>query len=240
MKIINNIVKDSKSLVFLDFEATETTFEIISIGAVKAELDNKKQIKSFDNGFRVYIKTNTEIGPIIEKITGLNNQILNEKGISFVEAIDKLSKYVGDTTFVRFMTYGNYDMRLLHVNATNNKLLENNLVLQVFRKNIDFSVLLHKYVRRKNNQTISLINALKIFNVTAIEPIHDSLSDAKNLMLLYQAFLKNHNIIKEEYLKVLVHNSHLGVPIQKLLNKLIEEKTVTLDDLYFYINEELR
>ena len=41
MKTINELLNDSNRIIFLDFEATQFSQEIIAIGAIKAELDNK-------------------------------------------------------------------------------------------------------------------------------------------------------------------------------------------------------
>lgn len=239
MKIIKRIVKDSNTLVFLDFEATETTLEIISIGAVKAILDSKKQIKSYDKGFKCYVYTKTPITPIIENMTGITNELLEKEGIPFSEALSRLARYIGDLTFVHFFTYGNFDLRLLHVEAKTNNLLENNLVLQIFRKNTDFSQILNHYARNSTNQTLSLVKALKLFKVHPVEPLHDPLSDAKSLLLLYEAFLKSPTILRNEYLKVLTNNPNLEAPLNKLLKKLLKDKSVTLDDLNTFINEEI-
>ena len=116
---------------------------------------------------------------------------------------------------------------------------ENNLVLQVFRKHSDFSKILNHFVRSETNQTLSLVKALKIFNVKPVEPVHDPLSDAKNLMFLYEAFMKSHNTIRNQYLKVLVNNPNLEPPLKKLLNKLVKDKEVSLDDFNSFINEEI-
>ena len=239
MKFIRQTVKDCNTAVFLDFEATESSMEIISIGAIKAELDSKKQIKSFDKGFKCYVYTDTPITPFIEEMTGIDNGLLRKEGITFEEAINKLTRYVGDPTFTHFFTYGNYDIRLLHIDAKNNKMSENSLILQVFRKHSDFSKILNHFVRSNTNQTLSLVKALKLFNVKPVEPIHDPLSDAKNLMYLYEAFLKSPNTIRNEYLKVIINNPNLEPPLKKLLNKLSKDKEVTLDDLHHFINEEI-
>ncbi len=241
MKIINEQLKDSKTIVFLDFEATETTREIISIGAIKADLDNKKQIKKTYEGFRCYVKTNTHITPIIRKITGLNDEILKRDGISFEKAINKLHRYVGnDLTFVHFLTYGNFDIRLLHDTAEKHNLLQNTLVLRIFHKNLDFSNFLFQYARKENRQYLSLVNALQLFKITPVEPLHDSLSDATNLMLLYKAFLNKRNILKEEYLKVITTNPHLDNPIKKLLKDILKDGVTNKENFLKYIEEELK
>lgn len=227
--------------MFLDFEATETSQEIISIGAIKAELDNKKHIKSYDDGFQCYIKTSTIITPIIENITGITNKLLDEKGIPFPLAISKLENYIGQNlNQTHFMTFGNYDMRLLHVNSVKYNLKENNLILHIFRKNTDFSQVIHQFMRNENNQTLSLVNSLKIFNLRPAKPLHNSLSDAKSLMFLYEAFLSNKKIIRNEYLKVIKNAPHLPNPVRKLINKVVEDEQATLDDLFQYIDEDLK
>lgn len=241
MKSLNKILKDSKTVVFLDFEATEQTFEIISIGAIKAQLDNKNQIKSYDEGFKCYVYTDTPITPVIEEMTKITNKLLDEKGISFKEALDKLSNYIGkNLNFTHFFTFGGYDMRLLHATTSKYNLNENNLVLQIFSKNTDFSAFFNQYIKDPTNHTLSLINSLRLFHVRPVEPYHDPLSDAKNLMLLYDAFLKNPTVVRNEYLKVLMNNPNLRAPIKKVLEKLKKENFVSLDDFYTYINEDLK
>ena len=45
MKFINKLLNDANEIIFMDFEGTQLTQEIIAIGAIKIELDNKKRIK---------------------------------------------------------------------------------------------------------------------------------------------------------------------------------------------------
>ena len=86
---------------------------------------------------------------------------------------------------------------------------------------------------------ISLIDACKTFNLNIEGNEHDPLSDAINLKNVYQAFLKERNILKKEYLNLIVSNQSYN-PIRKVLKKLINDQKVTLKDLMTYIDEDLK
>ena len=53
MKSINKALNNANQIVFLDFEGTQFSQEIIAIGAYKAILDNKKQVIKYDDGFKI-------------------------------------------------------------------------------------------------------------------------------------------------------------------------------------------
>ena len=115
MKTINELLNDSNRIIFLDFEATQFSQEIIAIGAIKAELDNKKMIKKCDEGIKIYVYTDTSVDGLIENLTGINQELLNKEGVSFVSAIEKLKKYIGENL--------NYDMIFYKCVGTTNKFI---------------------------------------------------------------------------------------------------------------------
>ena len=69
---------------------------------------------------------------------------------------------------------------------------------------------------------------------------HEALSDARNLALLYNAVIKNPNIVGAEYKKILVAGKGMPRPIQKLMKRIAETGTVTTEDLDRYIKEEIK
>ena len=87
---------------------------------------------------------------------------------------------------------------------------------------------------------LSLNDALRKFNITPRGDAHDPQFDAINLSFLYNAFLKEKNILKDEYYKVLTQNPKLPVPVSKLLHKLLVEGTITEKDFMNFIEEDLR
>lgn len=238
MKLIKRRLKDSNKIIFLDFEGTQTSQEIIAIGAVKAELDAKNHVKKFDDGFKVYVYTDSPIGNYIEELTGINRELLNEEGLSCRDAFLKLSKYVGNLDRTTFMTYGNFDMRLLYNTASLNSIESMPLIQAILEKNIDFSGVFGTFVKSERQEQLSLSNALKVYKIPAHGKHHDPKDDAFDLMNLYEGFLTYRAINKEEYLKVLSKNGHLAVPVKKALDQIIEKGSCSLEDLMDYIDKE--
>ncbi len=241
MKVINKALKDSNQIIFMDFEGTQLTQEIIAIGAIKISLDNKKFIKKVHKPFKIFIKANGVVGPIVQHLTGITDNYLFEHGEDFKIALNKFKQYCGNSfTQTSFMTYGTFDMRLLHQTASMNKLENDSFINTIYKKNIDFSNLFSKFCRSEKNEMLSLNDALKKFKVTPQGDAHDPQSDAINLSLLYNAFLTEKNILKEEYLKVISNNPKLPLPIVKVVKKLIIEGNVSEADFLTYIDEDLK
>ncbi len=241
MKIIKRALKDSNQIIFMDFEGTQLTQEIIAIGAIKVTLDNKNFIKKVHNPFKIYILAEGVVGPIVTSLTGITDIFLFENGDNFKSALEKFKRYCGENlTHTSFMTYGTFDMRLLHQTSVMNKCEDDEFIQEIYRKNIDFSNILSRYCRSNRNEMLSLNDALRKFNVTPQGDAHDPQYDAINLSLLYNAFLKEKRILKEEYYKVLTQNPKLPIPVSKLLHKLLVEGSITENDFMSFIEEDLK
>lgn len=241
MKIIKRALKDSNQIIFMDFEGTQLTQEIIAIGALKVTLDNKNFIKKVHNPFKIYILAEGVVGPIVTSLTGITDIFLFENGDNFKSALEKFKRYCGENlTHTSFMTYGTFDMRLLHQTSVMNKCEDDEFIQEIYRKNIDFSNILSRYCRSNRNEMLSLNDALRKFNVTPQGDAHDPQYDAINLSLLYNAFLKEKRILKEEYYKVLTQNPKLPIPVSKLLHKLLVEGSITENDFMSFIEEDLK
>ena len=44
MKVLTNALKGSRTIVFFDFEGTQFSQEIVALGAIKVDIDEKNQI----------------------------------------------------------------------------------------------------------------------------------------------------------------------------------------------------
>ena len=241
MKMLTSKLNDANQIVFMDFEGTQLTQEIIAIGAIKADLDNKKQIKKLYKPFKVYVISEGVVGPFVENLTGITDLYLFQYGLNFEEAIERFKTYVGkDLNFTSFMTFGNYDMRLLHETALLNNLEEDDFVNKIYKKNVDFNYIFSRFVRSEKNEQLSLADACKLFNLEIKGSLHDPEYDAINLAYLYDAFLKEKTIVREEYIKVMRKNPHLPTPLQKTFNKLITKGSVTYDEFVNMIDEEIK
>ncbi|MFA6755943.1 MAG: 3'-5' exonuclease [Bacilli bacterium] len=239
MKLIDKLLNGSKTIVFLDFEGTQISQEIIAIGAVKVTLDKKNNIKKILPGFKCFVKSKDKVGKIITKLTGITDVLLSEEGLLFKEAIIRLEKYCRADANTKYVSYGNFDMRLLHQSATINNLNDDKFIRSIYKNYFDFSALLIRYVQGKKGGQLSLLDALKTFGIQPEGNAHDPLFDAKNLALLYQGFLQNHSKLVDEYYKVLTNNSRLPHPIGKTISTLNKNGTVTKKEFIKFIEEDL-
>lgn len=239
MKEITRLLNGSKVAIFLDFEGTQYTQEIIAIGAIKCVLDNKNQIKKAYPGFKFFVKADGQVGKIVTELTGITDEKIRTEGIEFKKCMSLFEKYVGHHTNIKYITYGNFDMRLLHQSATLSNINEDKFIRNIYKNYIDFSILLSHYVKSPRGTQLSLIDALSIFQITPEGEPHDPLFDAKNLMYLYQGMLKNKSILLSEYEKVLLNNHAYPAPIARIIKDLKTKGNTTIEDLKKYIEEDL-
>ena len=239
MKEITKLLNGSKVAIFLDFEGTQYSQEIIAIGAIKCVLDNKNQIKKTYPGFKFYVKADGQVGKIVTELTGITDEKVRTDGIEFKKCMDLFEKYVGHHTNIKYITYGNFDMRLLHQSATLSNINDNKFIKSIYKNYVDFSTILNHYVRSKQGTQLSLMDALDVFQLTPEGEAHDPLFDAKNLMYLYHALLKNKAILLEQYQKVLLNNHSYPAPITKLIKDVYAKGSANINDFKKYIEEDI-
>ena len=97
MKSLVKILNHRKHILFIDLEGTQFTHEMIAFGAIKVDLDDNGNIKKVYPGIKEYVKPVGAIGKYVEQLTGINQDLLNKKGISYKEAIEKIKKYCGSS-----------------------------------------------------------------------------------------------------------------------------------------------
>ena len=239
MKEIDRILNNDKTIIFIDFEGSQYSQEIIAIGAVKASLDNKNFIKKVISTFKCYIKIDEIVGDFITNLTGITDEILENEGLTFPEAMEKLQNFVGKTP-TKFFHYGNFDTHLMHNSALNSGINDEPFIRYFYENSVDFSKTFSRYVKSEKNTSLSLIDALKVFHTNIETNIHDPLTDSLNLMHLYDAFLTKQNILKEQYVNVLRRSPSLPNPFRKILKKLESEQKVTYKDFITYVEEDLK
>lgn len=231
MKSLIKYLNKRKHIVFIDLEGTQFSHEMIAFGAVKVDLDHKYRIKKIYPDIKCYVKPVGHIGKFVEELTSITPQLLEQKGISYKEALEEIKKYCG-LSFKKsaFMTFGNHDLRIIAKSLEASSNADKEIAHQIIRNNIDLCAILSQYVKDENGNPYSLINYLKLFGVTPLGEQHDPRFDAKNLMLLYKAVLKSDDKIYEEYLKVLKNMKHFPEPIHNTIVKLINGADVTSEE----------
>ena len=77
MEALKRILKGRKQLIFIDFEGTQFSHEIIAIGCCKVKCDENGKIIDKDyKSYKRYVKSCGPIGKIVTNITSINNNTL--------------------------------------------------------------------------------------------------------------------------------------------------------------------
>jgi len=240
MKKFEKLLKGHKSLVFLDFEGTQFSHEMIAIGAVHAVIDRHGYIKKHKKPFRVYVKAHNRVGKIVTDLTGITDDMLKQQGVSFYTAMNELKKYCG-LAFRKssFITFGNHDMKILSSSISYSFDFPKEIVQSIQQNYIDFSAFISEFMRDDKGNPLSLIRYCDAFEVKQAGPAHDPAVDAENLAWLYDATMRKSYILTEEYKKVLKSFNHFPVPVSNAIKKLANNENVTAEEFEKEIKDYL-
>ena len=237
MKKFERLLKGHKSLVFLDFEGTQFSHEMIAIGAYHVVIDRHGYIKKHKKPFRAYVKAHNRIGKIVTDLTGITEEMLKQKGVSFYTAMSELKKYCG-ISFRKssFITFGNHDMKILSSSISYSFDFPKEIVQCIQQNYIDFSAFISEFMKDDKGNPLSLVKYCAAFGVKEAGQAHDPAVDAENLAWLYDAAMKKSDILLEEYKKVLKSFNHFPQPVSNIVKKLASDENVT----YQEFEEEIR
>ncbi len=226
-------LRGNKVLVFLDFEGTQFSHEMIAIGGLTVTIDPKTgRIKKRKDPFKIYVRAHNKIGGYVTNLTGISEQTLKEKGVVFDTAMKALKKYVGiNFKKATYVTFGNHDLRILNQSIAYNLAYPKEVTSQIQKNYFDYSAFISEYIRDEKGNPLSLVHYCELFGVPEAGAAHDPEVDAINLANLYDAFLVNTNLVVAEYKKHLkLHNSNLPAPIAKAVVRLVSGETVTAQE----------
>lgn len=241
MIALEKSINHAKVLCFLDLEGTQFSHEMIALGAVKVHLRKDKTIKKIHRGYYTLVKPKNRIGKVVTDLTGITESDIKKQGVPFRVAMEQLKKYMGrEYSKCVFVTFGSHDLRIFAQSLAHNLDAKKEDVQMIIKHHFDFAEFASGYVKDDKNNTYSLANFLKLFNVEFKGTQHNALADAINLAYLYDAFLKNKNIVKGEYKKVLAMLRHLPEPIHSVIVDLANGKAVSPKDFENYIDKSLQ
>lgn len=225
-------------LLFLDLEGTQESHELIALSAILATLKEDKTIASLESPFTVYVRPKHRIGNYVKKLTGITEDIIEEKGISYDEALLQLVHYVGGEEIfknIAFVTFGNHDLRIFHQSLKYSPVTNPEIVTIIGKNYIDLSAVISQFVKDQKGNPLSLANYCDRFEIPFTGTAHDPYYDALNLAYLYDAFLKRRDIVFEEYKNVLAKSPKLPAPIRSVVNNLLKGKSVTPEDFDYEV-----
>ena len=241
MKKLNKVLKNRKYVCFLDFEGTQFSHEMIAFGAVFTTLNKDGSIAKSKKPIRQYVKCKNTIGKFVENLTGITKKDLERYGIDFASAVKEIKKYCG-INFKKtiFMTFGNHDIRILNQSSSYN-LNSPKETVDVIKKNyVDFQAVISEFVKDDNGNPLSLSHYLELFKVEFDGQAHDPLYDALNLAKLYNIFLKEKDIVLEQYLKVLARANFGPQPVSKAVHKLVNGEAVTPEEFIELLKDYIK
>lgn len=241
MKKIERLLKGRNCVAFLDFEGTQFSHEMIAIGAVLVTLNKNNEIKAYKDSFKILVKAKNKIGSYVTDLTKITEEQLRKEGVSFNDALLALKKYLGmKWKKCLFVTYGNHDLRMLNQSIAYNFQYPKEFCSQIQHNYVDFAAFLNDYIRDDNGNPLSLVHSCELFKVEMMEPAHDPRSDAVNLARLYDAFVKNKELVKDQFKKAVLHTNHLPDPIREILIKLNNGESVTPEQYDALVKEHLK
>ena len=242
MKKLDKQLKGHKYICFMDFEGTQFSHEMIGLGAVMATINPKDgRIKRSKKPLHILVKAKNKIGKYVIDLTGITEEDLKTKGVSFATAMNQLKKYCG-LYFKKctFVTFGSHDMRILSQSIMYNLEYPKEITSQIQKNFLDFSAFISEFIKDQQGNPLSLIHYCELFNVPEAGTAHDPTIDSINLMNLYDAFLANKELVLEQYKLVLQKpNGHIPSPVAEATKKLASGQDVSAADFEAYIKKYL-
>lgn len=230
MESLLKLLKKHKTVIFLDFEGTQFSHEIIAIGATKCHIDDNGFIIDKSNlvNFKIYVKSLGQIGRVVQNMTGINEEILKTEGVSLEEALFKFKEFVEiPLEECSFIVFGTNDCKMILDSISHSKPCNEDIGYTIVKNSIDFLTFVSQYIRDDNGNNYSLVNYLKIFNIDPYGVSHDPLNDAIDLMNLYDAINTQKDILLKEYLKVLQKQRLFPQPVKEVISKLCKGNDVS-------------
>jgi hypothetical protein len=236
MKLLKSVLENCKHLLFIDFEGTQFTHEIIAIGAVLVDCDEEYHVIGKEKTFKCLVKANSNVGDVVESMTGINDDILEKEGLSFSEAMHRLNKFIGFRgKNLKVLTYGNQDAHMLKCSynlSDDESTFMKSFVSYITRNTVDIGVFFSRYLKGgKKNEMVSLTHMREFFSLPPSGEAHDPLVDALDLYHIYISFVSNKEVLKESYKNLVKKSGLIPQPIKSLVVRLIDGKEVTPEDL---------
>ena len=241
MRDLEKHINQRKSLCFLDLEGTQFSHEMIAIGAIKVDIRKDLSVKKIHKGYYSLVLPKNKIGKVVTDLTGITEADVKKNGKRLRSVIIELKKYLGrDFSKTLFITFGNHDLRILSQSLAYNLDAPKEDIHMMMKHNFDFAEWIANYVKDENNNTYSLANLLKVFEVEFEGVQHNALADTLNLVYLYKKVLERKDILCDEYRKVLAKYRHLPEPLHEVINLLVNEhKSVSPEEFDNLVKEAL-
>lgn len=242
MRLLEKEIGQPKELVFLDLEGTQLSHETIAIGACAYFCDEhlmpvkNKKVKIY----KAYVKTDSKIGGLVVRLTGITPETLNAKGIPFSKAIAGLVEFSKCQSGKRkYITFGNQDLNMLRVSSLKDETgVANQFYDHIKRNWFDLQEFISHFVFDAKHLTYSQAKLLEIFEAEDLKHAHDPLYDAENLMNLFIQLNKRPDILSKWFLKNMSNCDQTGAILEPFIKEqLLKKPTINSKDFMNYLLE---
>lgn len=241
MNALRKALRDRRCIIFFDLEGTQFSHEVIEIGAYSVLLHDDLTVKRIHKPFKCYVKAKNHVGKVVTDLTGITDEKLKKEGLLFPEAISRFHQYMSKyEKKCVFLAFGNQDIKIIENSVYLNGDAGKAFARLIKQNYFDFSAFISNYIKDENGNAYSLKNYLKLFRVVFEGQAHDASSDAYNLIELYKAFLREKDLVREEYEKTLTRAKRLPAPIATIMRKLQEGSVITPEDFDRAVEDSLK
>lgn len=179
---MNNVPKLPHDFIAFDLEYNQPSHRIIQIGVAYTE-DRIPEAKSFS----ILVNPREDIDSYITNLTGITNQDILEKGISYQAAIRELQSFLETRSFyTQPITWGSSDLRLLKAQAESYGIpQEDTPWLRSTALNLQNVISFQELCKGVKAKNYSLRSACTLHKVPQAVPAHDARVDAINTLNLF-------------------------------------------------------
>ncbi len=238
--VLHKFLDGSDLVVFLDFEGTQFSHKVISIGLVACKKEKDSLLFDVQNPLRYqrYIQTDDPLGPIVEEMTKINPGLLHEKGIPLHQAILEITKMLRPYK-KKFICYGSLDMKMMHLSIDEKNQTESDFFKNMVKNHFDFHSYLERRITNEKGQSYSIEKLLSLFSLSPEGDFHDSLTDAYNLMKIFSSFVSDEERAVELFLRNYKKNPYTSKIDKEIVSQLLDKGEVNRFDLKKILREKL-
>lgn len=231
----------SELLIFFDLEATQINHKAIAFAMVCANKNKDEITFNKNDGFTYfnYIKTEDEIGPIVEEMTGIHKNILDEKGISFHQAVIEISKVLRPYKYRKFISYGNTDLEILSKSIDNNNETEVNFFRNITKNYLDFHSYIMQRIVDSKGSSYSLKALADKYGIHEKGKPHDPLFDSLLLRDIFLSYVQEEDKTLAFALEHYKNNKCFSAINRQLALMLLEKGEVKKEELISLLEEYL-
>lgn len=239
--LLSKKLRKAELLIFFDLEATQINHQAIAFAMVAY---HKKQGElSFDNKnpitYSAYIKTDDEIGPIVEEMTNIHKSTLDEKGIPLHQVILDVAKLIRHDKYRAFISFGSLDIEILRKSIDFDNETEANFFANLTKNYFDFQHYLFQRIIDKKGNSYSLSRLGDVYGIKEEGTPHDPLYDSILLKDIYLSYVTN----KEKDIDLILENYSSNRMMDSLNKELvlnvIQNGNVTKEDFIHLLEEQL-